>query len=53
MQCNIKLVELEDANEKIDTTNNTLNLVVKKLNIAVEDRVIKPKQMCILEKTKK
>ena len=41
--------ELEEAHEKIDTTNNTLNLVARKLDIAVDDRVIKPKQLSILE----
>ena len=44
--------ELEEAHEKIDTTNNTLNLVARKLDIAVDDRVIKPKQLSILEKLK-
>jgi exonuclease VII small subunit len=41
--------ELEEAHEKIDTTNNTLNVVAKKLDVAVEDRVVKPKQKSILE----
>jgi exonuclease VII small subunit len=41
--------ELEEAHEKIDTTNNTLNLVARKLDIAVDDRVVKPKQLSMQE----
>ena len=33
----------EDTNEKLDTTDKTLKIVVKKLDIAVEDRVVKTK----------
>jgi len=41
--------ELEDFNEKLDITNNTLSKVSKKLDIAVEDRVIKTKKSATLE----
>ena len=35
--------ELEDTNEKLDNTDKTLKIVVRKLDIAVEDRVVKTK----------
>ena len=33
----------EDTNDKLDNTDKTLKLVAKKLDIAVEDRVVKTK----------
>ena len=41
--------ELELTNEKLDNTDKTLIQVAKKLDIAVEDRVIKTKKSSILE----
>ena len=41
--------ELELTNEKLDTSDKTLNIVSKKLNIAVEDRVVSPKETNTIE----
>jgi hypothetical protein len=41
--------ELELTNEKLDNTDKTLIQVAKKLDIAVEDRVIKTKKSATLE----
>jgi len=41
--------ELELTNEKLDTSDKTLNRVSKKLNIAVEDRVVSPKETNAIE----
>ena len=41
--------ELEITNEKLDDTTKTVNLVAKKLNIAVEDRVSRTEKISILE----
>ena len=35
--------ELEEANDKLDNTDKNLKMVAKKLDIAVEDRVVKTK----------
>ena len=41
--------ELEDVNERLDTTDKNLIKVAKKLDIAVEDRVMKTKRLSTLE----
>ena len=41
--------ELEITNEKLDDTTKTVNLVAKKLDIAVEDRVSRPRKLSRLE----
>jgi len=41
--------ELEEVNEKLDNTDKTLNKVAKKLDIAVEDRVVNTKKLSTLE----
>lgn len=41
--------ELELTNEKLDTTDKTLNIVANKLNIAVIDRVVQPIKKSITE----
>ena len=41
--------ELEDTNEILDSTDKTLKLVTKKLDIAVEDRVVNLKKSSIQE----
>ena len=41
--------ELEEVNEKLDNTDKILNKVAKKLDIAVEDHVIKIKKLSTLE----
>jgi len=41
--------ELEETNEKLDHNDKTLNNISKKLDIAVEDRVIKTKKTSTLE----
>jgi chromosome segregation ATPase len=41
--------ELEDVNERLDTTDKNLINVAKKLDIAVEDRVMKTKRLSTLE----
>ena len=44
-----ELEELEEVNEKLDNTDKILNKVAKKLDIAVEDHVIKIKKLSTLE----
>ena len=41
--------ELEESNEKLDNQEKVLNTVIKKLDIATDERIPKPKKLALLE----